>query len=114
VGADGTSEALKRQVAGQRLDLVLADPPAFEDAAHLLGGRAVQRDPKRLTIGVATDGSAAHVRALLDEVDPTRGAVERFAVHSATLDDVFLALTGRPADRPETDENENEKEPAGV
>ena len=114
VVADGTSEALKRQVAGQRLDLVLADPPAFEDAAHLLGGRAVQRDPKRLTIGVATDGSAAHVRALLDEVDPTRGAVERFAVHSATLDDVFLALTGRPADRPETDENENEKEPAGV
>jgi ABC-2 type transport system ATP-binding protein len=114
VVADGTSEALKRQVAGQRLDLVLADPPAFEDAAHLLGGRAVQRDPKRLTIGVATDGSAAHVRALLDEVDPARGAVERFAVHSATLDDVFLALTGRPADRPETDENENEKEPAGV
>jgi len=114
VVADGTSEALKRQVAGQRLDLVLADPPAFEDAAHLLGGRAVQRDPKRLTIGVATDGSAAHVRALLDEVDPTRGAVERFAVHSATLDDVFLALTGRPADRPETDENEHEKEPAGV
>ena len=114
VVADGTSEALKRQVAGQRLDLVLADPPAFEDAAHLLGGRAVQRDPERLTIGVATDGSAAHVRALLDEVDPTRGAVERFAVHSATLDDVFLALTGRPADRPETDENEHEKEPAGV
>ena len=116
VVADGTSEALKRQVAGQRLDLVLADPPAFEDAAHLLGGRAVQRDPERLTIGVATDGSAAHVRALLDEIDPTRGAVERFAVHSATLDDVFLALTGRPADRPETDENENEneKEPAGV
>ena len=28
---------------------------------------------RRLTIGVATDGSAAHVRALLDEVDPTAG-----------------------------------------
>jgi hypothetical protein len=47
----------------------------------------------------ATDGSAAHVRALLDEVDPARRAVDRFAVHSATLDDVFLALTGHPADR---------------
>ena len=117
VVADGTSEALKGQVAGQRLDLVLADAAAFEEAAHLLGGRAAQRDPKRLTIGVATDGSAAHVRALLDEVDPTRGAVERFAVHSATLDDVFLALTGRPAERPETqdeNDNEHEKEPAGV
>ena len=113
VVADGTSEALKRQVAGQRLDLVLADPPAFDEVARLLDGRAVQRDPDRLTIGVATDGSAAQVRALLDEVDPARRAVSRFAVHSATLDDVFLALTGRPADRPSHD-HQPEKEPAGV
>jgi ABC-2 type transport system ATP-binding protein len=115
VVAEGTSEALKRQVGGQRLDLVLADSPAFDELTRLLDGRAVQRDLSRLTIGVATDGSAAQVRALLDEVDPTRRAVERFAVHSATLDDVFLALTGRPADRPENDnDNENEKETAGV
>ena len=40
-----------------------------------------------------------------------RRAVRRFAIHSATLDDVFLALTGRPADRPT---NDNDKEPAGV
>jgi ABC-2 type transport system ATP-binding protein len=109
VVADGTSTQLKQQVAGQRLDLVLADPAAFHDVAGLLGGRAVQGDPTRLTIGVPTDGSAAHVRALLDEVDPTRGAVERFAVHTATLDDVFLALTGRAAGRPE-----KEKETADV
>jgi ABC-2 type transport system ATP-binding protein len=103
VVADGTSARLKDRVAGHRLDLVLADTAAFEDVARFLDGRAVQRDPGRLTLGVATDGSAAHVRALLDEVDPTRGAVERFAVHSATLDDVFLALTGRSAGRPEND-----------
>jgi ABC-2 type transport system ATP-binding protein len=114
VVADGTSERLKQQVAGQRLDLVLADAPAFEDAVRRLGGRAVQRDPGRLTVGVATDGSAAQVRALLDEVDPARRAVRRFAVHSATLDDVFLALTGHPTKPPERDENANEKEPAGV
>jgi hypothetical protein len=35
--------------------------------------------------------------------------VDRFAVHGATLDDVFLALTGHPADRPEA-----EKESANV
>ena len=40
------------------------------------------------------------MRALLDEVDPARRAVRRFAVHSATLDDVFLALTGHATDRP--------------
>jgi ABC-2 type transport system ATP-binding protein len=107
VVADGTSAQLKQQVAERRLDLVLTDPAAFAEVARLLGGRAVQRDPSRLTIGLATDGSAAHVRALLDEVDPTRSAVEEFAVHSATLDDVFMALTGRGAGRPE-------KETAGV
>jgi ABC-2 type transport system ATP-binding protein len=113
VVADGTSTQLKEQVAGHRLDLVVADVAAFEEVARRLDGRAAQRDPERLTIGVATDGSAAQVRALLDEVDPTRRAVDRFAVHSATLDDVFLALTGHPADRVEHDHNEN-KEPARV
>jgi ABC-2 type transport system ATP-binding protein len=111
VVADGTSAQLKEQVAGQRLDLVLADAAAFEEVARRLDGRAVQRDPASLTIGVATDGSAAQVRSLLDEVDPARRAVDWFAVHSATLDDVFLALTGRPADR---SDHEKEKEPASV
>jgi len=64
-------------------------------------------DDARLTVGVATDGGAAHVRALLDEVDPDRGAVLRFAVHAPTLDDVYLSLTGHPAGLPE-------KETAGV
>jgi ABC-2 type transport system ATP-binding protein len=107
VVAEGTSTQLKRRVADQRLDLVLADASAFEDLARLLGERAVHSDPGRLTIGVGTDGSAADVRALLDEVDPGRRAVRRFAVHSATLDDVFLALTGRTAGR-------SEKETANV
>ena len=117
VVADGTSAQLKEQVAGQRLDLVLADASAFEDVAGRLGGRAVQPDRDRLTIGVATDGGAAQVRALLDEVDPARRAVDRFAVHGATLDDVFLALTGRPAAPPDLDDerdDEREKEPAHV
>jgi ABC-2 type transport system ATP-binding protein len=101
VVAEGTSAQLKERIAGQRLELVLADAGAFQQAARALGGRAVQRDPARLSIGVATDGSAAQVRALLDEVDPGRRAVARFAVHGATLDDVFLALTGRTAGRTE-------------
>jgi ABC-2 type transport system ATP-binding protein len=109
VVADGTATQLKGRIAEQRLDLVLADAAAFQDAAGLLGGRAVQRDPGRLTISVATDGSAAQVRALLDEVDPGRRGVRTFAVHTATLDDVFLALTGRGAGRPE-----KEKETADV
>ena len=66
--------------------------------ADLLGDRALVTEPARRTVGVATDGTAAHVRALLDELDPDRTAITQFAVHTATLDDVFLALTGQPAD----------------
>jgi ABC-2 type transport system ATP-binding protein len=97
--AEGSPAQLKKRVAGHRLDLVLADASAFAEADRRLGGRVVRRDPGRLTIGVATDGSAAQVRALLDELDPARLAVDRFAVHGASLDDVFLALTGHPVDR---------------
>ena len=103
VVAEGTAADLKRRIADQRLDLVLTDPAAYEDVAGILGGRAVRHDPAALTVGVATDGSASHVRALLDEVDPRRRAVRTFAVHTATLDDVFLALTGNRAARSETE-----------
>ena len=117
VVAEGTPAELKRRIADQRLELVLADAAAFQDVVRAVDGRAVHSDPGRLTIGVATDGSAAQVRALLDEVDPGRRAVRTFAVRSATLDDVFLALTGRGAGRPEDEKepgNEKEKETADV
>ncbi len=92
--ADGTAAQLKAQVGEQRIDLTAVDEAAYRDVAARLGDRAVNVDPDRLTIGVATDGTAAHVRSLLDDIDPRGTTVDRFAVHSATLDDVFLALTG--------------------
>ncbi|MGW5847136.1 ATP-binding cassette domain-containing protein [Streptomyces sp. NPDC055254] len=90
IAAEGTPAALKSRVAGHRLDLTLTTPADYE----ALAPRAVHLDPDALTLGLATDGSAGHVRALLDEVDPDRTAVDRFTVRTATLDDVFLALTG--------------------
>jgi ABC-2 type transport system ATP-binding protein len=92
--AEGTSAQLKQRVSGHRLDLTLADTVTFDAVAGHLGHRAALPDRDKRTLSVATDGSAAHVRALLDELDPDRRAIEVFAVHSATLDDVFLALTG--------------------
>jgi ABC-2 type transport system ATP-binding protein len=97
VVAEGTAAQLKQRVAGQRLDMVLRSADAFADMAHSLGSRAVRSDVGELAIGVATDGSATQVRDLLDELDPDRSAVASFAVHTPTLDDVFLALTGSAA-----------------
>jgi ABC-2 type transport system ATP-binding protein len=100
--ADGSATELKRQVSQQRLDLTAADVPAYERLNHLLGSRVRYRDPLRGVLGVPTDGSAAQIRALLDECDPNRVAISSFAVHTATLDDVFHALTGDPAREKET------------
>ena len=68
--AEGTAAELKQQIAGQRLDLELSDAAAFDELSELLGDRATHADADLLTIGVATDGTAPDVRALLDELDP--------------------------------------------
>ena len=100
--AEGTTAELKERVAGRRLDLTLAGPQEFGQTARRLAGRATHHDPSALTLGVPTDGSAAQVRALLDEIDPERTLVGAFTVHATTLDDVFLALTQKDTSHKET------------
>jgi ABC-2 type transport system ATP-binding protein len=94
VVAAGTATELKQRVAARRLDLTCPDATAFAQLSRYFGERAVHLDPATLTIGVGCDGSAAQIRALLDAADPGRCLVADFAVRGATLDDVFLALTG--------------------
>jgi ABC-2 type transport system ATP-binding protein len=93
--AEGTAAELKQQVAEQRLDLTLANRCAFDEISRRLGSRVILSDVERRTLGVETDASAAQIRQLLDEIDPDACAVLSFDVHRATLDDVFLTLTGR-------------------
>ena len=97
--AAGTATELKRRVAPQRLDLTCANAEALAQVRSALANRVVHLDPAARTVGVATDGSAAQVRALLDQADPGRDLVASFAVRGATLDDVFFTLTA-PATAP--------------
>jgi ABC-2 type transport system ATP-binding protein len=91
--AEGTASQLKQRVAGQRLDLRAAGPAAYAELARRADGHG-KSDRATLTVAVPTDGGAAHVRSVLDRLDPARDLVSDFAVHGATLDDVFLAITG--------------------
>jgi ABC-2 type transport system ATP-binding protein len=92
--AEGSAQELKQRVGGARLDVQLVDPQSFEELLDDLGSRAVDADRSALTIGIATDGSAGSVRELLDEIDPERMRIARFELRTASLDDVFLTLTG--------------------
>jgi ABC-2 type transport system ATP-binding protein len=101
VAAD-TSENLKRQVAGDLVDLELADRAQVAAAAAKLG--AIAEPPRHGLPGVEVDG--AHVRGriqhagraipgLLRELEAESITLESIEVHRPTLDDVFLTLTGR-------------------
>jgi ABC-2 type transport system ATP-binding protein len=100
--AEGTGAELKAAVAGRRLDLVLADADAFRDASGILGDRVIHRDDALRTLGVGTDGTGGHVHRVLDELVARRIGVASLSVHTASLDDVFMALTGRSTDAQES------------
>ena len=97
VVADGTPAQLKSRVAEQRLDLTLADraersPPSPTSSAT----RPCAATRTGCCLGVATDGSAAAHPARCSTRSTRTGRRGRrpSRVHTATLDDVFLALTG--------------------
>ena len=97
VVASGTPTELKEHVAGTRLEITFSDFTAFTDGVRLLGDRILQSDRAALAISIATSPDANEIRDLLDEIDPFRQGISHFALQSATLDDVFLALTGHHA-----------------
>jgi ABC-2 type transport system ATP-binding protein len=96
VVAEGTAAELKRQAADHRLELIATDSDAHARLTTRAGALTVASDPAALRLGVACDGGAGAVRARLDELDPERTLIDRFELVSASLDDVFLALTGKP------------------
>ncbi|MEU7932677.1 ATP-binding cassette domain-containing protein [Micromonospora echinofusca] len=96
LAAEGSAADLKRRFGAHRLELTLRDAQSFAAAGQRLGDRVTHRDPARLELAVATGGDAAEIRHLLDHADPDRRGLARFTVREATLDDVFLTLTGDP------------------
>ena len=96
VVAEGTADELKRRVGTEQVELRLTDPADRPRARALLGAAVAGGSGLR----VATDGSAGHLRHVLDVLATAGVAVASVALHRPTLDDVFLALTGGPTPTP--------------
>ncbi|MCW5714504.1 MAG: ATP-binding cassette domain-containing protein [Bauldia sp.] len=92
--AEGTSAELKRLVPGGHIRLQFADAADLEAAAGSLAG--VTKDSQTLALQVPSDGSTRSIRGMLDELDRAGVEVNSLSIHTPDLDDVFLALTGRP------------------
>jgi ABC-2 type transport system ATP-binding protein len=92
--AEGTADELKRMVPGGHVRLDFSGPRPLERAARVLG--IVTADENVLSLEVPGDGSVATLKSLLARLDDAGVDVAGLTVHTPDLDDVFLALTGRP------------------
>ncbi|WP_328476701.1 ATP-binding cassette domain-containing protein [Actinoplanes sp. NBC_00393] len=108
VVAEGTPGELKAAIGADRLEVGVRDADRLDDAAALvtrITGTApdVDRDHRRLRVPVADRVAAltAVVRALQD----AGIAVADVGIHSPTLDEAFLHLTGHTAQASATEEN---------
>jgi ABC-2 type transport system ATP-binding protein len=98
--AEGTPDELKRRVPGGHISLHFLDSQTSQSAAHALGAAAPGVDSA--TLQIPGDGSPASLRALLSRLGAAGIEPDRLSIHDADLDDVFLALTGHPTDKPES------------
>jgi ABC-2 type transport system ATP-binding protein len=98
--AEGTAAELKRRVPGGHVSVQFTDAAALAAAAAAHPGAIT--DDEALTLQVPNDGGIAGLRRVLDGLDDA--GVADLTVESADLDDVFLALTGRTAEAPESEE----------
>jgi daunorubicin resistance ABC transporter ATP-binding subunit len=101
IAADGTPAELKAAIGGNVLSVRVADPSALAEAAETVGSLARGEPPQvdagegEIRLAVSDPAASAAAVRLLDARQLSIAAVE---LHQPSLDDVFLALTGRPAE----------------
>ena len=102
--AKGTSDELKTQVGGERLELTVTLKADLNEAVQALqrysvGEIQINADQRHIIVPV-TQGS--HIlAAVVRDLDDAQIAIDDLALRRPTLDDVFLALTGRAAEETE-------------
>jgi len=98
--AQGASSDLKAQVGGDRLQLRVATPAATGQAAAAvadLGNAPPQVDAEAAEVTLPTTDGVAVLPEVVRRLDAAGLALSGLVLRRPTLDDVFLALTGRPA-----------------
>jgi ABC-2 type transport system ATP-binding protein len=109
--AEGTSDELKTQMGGERLELVIADATRIDEVRALLaevGDGEVKVDTHTRALSVPVSGGTSALVEALRRLDAGAVKVQDVGVRRPTLDDVFLALTGHGATE---EEKENGSDP---
>ena len=97
--AEGTPGQLKASVGSGALHVRLLDPEQRPDAERVLSHElgSVQLEPDRAALSVSCADADRAAEALAALARASIGIAD-FSVGQPSLDEVFLALTGRPAD----------------
>jgi ABC-2 type transport system ATP-binding protein len=104
--AEGTSDELKAQIGGERVEIVLEDPADADAAIAALAPICMDRP---IAEGAVVRAPVHKRHGLIPEIvralDDAEVAIDDIAIHRPTLDDVFMALTGHAAEEaPEEEE----------
>ncbi|WP_412518479.1 ATP-binding cassette domain-containing protein [Actinomadura madurae] len=94
--AEGTPDALKARLGGDRIEVVLDDPGSLTTAAGIVGKVAageVDVDAETLRVGAPVSGRAAALTEAVRALDEAGVAVADIGLRRPTLDEVFLHLT---------------------
>ncbi len=106
IAAHGTAVELKAAVGTTILSVRLADRAAAHDASAALAGLGAEQphvDAADGEIRLAVDDPAASAEAVR-RLDAGRVKIASVELHQPTLDDVFLTLTGQPAQEGPTEQ----------
>jgi ABC-2 type transport system ATP-binding protein len=105
--AEGTSDELKDKIGGERLQLTISDAGLSTQAVTALEGFATERpkvDGTKIDLPMPDERGA--ITEVVRRLDQAGVGVDDVEVRRPTLDDVFLTLTGRPAEEAVADEDE--------
>jgi ABC-2 type transport system ATP-binding protein len=99
--ARGTSDELKAQVGGERIEVVVHARDDIARAIQVLaagpdGDHTIDEHVRR--IAVPAKGGAQRLAQVVRELDDAQIAIDDIALRRPTLDDVFLTLTGHAAE----------------
>lgn len=96
--ASGTANELKRMVGNDRIELTLANLADFKKARTALKNQDMQASETERTITIVSNDGTEQLYDILGILKQANINIENMSIHKPTLDDVFLKLTGKPAE----------------
>jgi ABC-2 type transport system ATP-binding protein len=99
--AHGTADELKRQVGGERLEVVIDNPrylPEARRALETIGEAEARVDEPAKRVSVPVPSHDGVLTMAIRALDGAGVHVDDIGFRRPTLDEVFLAITGKPAE----------------